>query len=250
MKLNRIFLVLIFPIFASPVFAQKTWADVITILTTNCGSNSCHGSGSSNQSFNVDTNSAILYTQIVNADPINPYAKDSVNNKTVDPGSPKTSFLMRKIAGCTIGSLKIVLEEGKTMPDGGAPALSEADIELIYQWILQGASETAVISPDTVEGNVCDIYASLPSIKADEVAFSVINSMSDSKITVAYTLKSFSDVTIDLFDASGRNIKTLFTDRQTSGRHVEAFETEVSSGIFFVRLTVNGASFTKKIARN
>src|ERR1051325_3788103 len=113
-----------------PAMAQKTWIDVYTILNTGaCNSPTCHGNGSPNPSFNVQSSPSVLYSQLVNGNPVNPYAKDSVHNKLVDPGSPQTSFIIRKLGRCTDGPLKLHQpNEGVPMPQN-ANRLAAADLE-------------------------------------------------------------------------------------------------------------------------
>jgi hypothetical protein len=51
--------------------------------------------------------------------------------KYVDPGSPSTSYIMDKLMGTNLCS-------GSQMPLGGDP-LSTADVEVIADWICEGA---------------------------------------------------------------------------------------------------------------
>ncbi|MCW5906853.1 MAG: T9SS type A sorting domain-containing protein [Chitinophagales bacterium] len=131
------------------ISAQGTFTQIHQILQTNCAGSSCHQSGG-NPSFDVNASESALYSQLVNANPINPYAKDSAKNKLITPGYPDRSFLLRKIAhGLNENNPHLTIKqphEGATMPDGGG-ALSKPEIELIRQWILFGAPQT---------GNVVD----------------------------------------------------------------------------------------------
>lgn len=129
--------------------AQSTFAQIHQILQTNCAGSSCHQPGG-NPSFDVNAAESVLYNQLVNANPVNPYAKDSAKNKLIAPGYPDRSFLLRKIAhGLNENNIHLGLKqphEGLPMPSGGG-SLSKPQIELIRQWILFGAPQT---------GNVVD----------------------------------------------------------------------------------------------
>ncbi|MCW5906852.1 MAG: T9SS type A sorting domain-containing protein [Chitinophagales bacterium] len=121
--------------------AQGTFTQVHQILQTNCAGASCHQYGG-NPSFDVTGSESTVYNQLVNINPVNPYAKDSARNKLIAPGYPDRSYLFRKIAhGLNENNSYLALKqphEGMNMPDGGG-ALSKTDIELIRQWILFGA---------------------------------------------------------------------------------------------------------------
>lgn len=246
---------LVFTLMASIVLttthAQKTWGDIYTILSTKCSSPACHGSGSANDEFNVDTTSSVLYSQLLNANPNNPYARDSVLNKFITPNSPQTSYLFRKIAHCDTSSSFALTQpfEGAGMPVIGGQ-MPDAEIELIYNWIIQGASETAAISPDTVAGNVCN----LPPVGVENfsgiiASISAYPNPAADNFSLSYSLNQPSLVTVDLLDLAGKKMKTIFTENHATGSHIAtiAIAPEMK-GVYLVRLTAGAAQHIRKVA--
>lgn len=229
--------------------AQKTWADVYLILNnTNCNSSTCHGSGASNPSFTVTNSPSVLYQQLINGNPINPYAKDSLNNKLVVPGVPERSFLLRKISHCSSGMLSLRQPfEGGLMPVG-ASRINDADLELIYNWIAQGASETAVIDPDTVAGDICDLPLFVRILPSQNISLSVFPNPAADQLTVSYTLERSSLVTMEIMDAAGKIVRTLFSETQHSGMQTNTFALETAPGLYFIRLTIGSGQYMKKLA--
>jgi len=236
-------------LFSATAHAQSTWDNIYTILNTNCSSETCHGSGSANPSFNVDTSAAVLYAQLINGDPTNPYAKDSVNNKLVIPSSPETSFLMRKIARCSTNALALTQPfEGEIMPASGANRLSDADLDLIFNWILQGASDTAVIDPDTVAGDICDLNVGIRTLPSEIVSLSAYPNPATDIFSLSYTLQHSALVTMDLLDVTGQKIETIFIENQNSGKQIKTILPDTHAGIFLIRLTIgNSSQYIEKI---
>jgi len=246
--MRKTFILLFLAPFTLHVNAQKTWQDIYNLMHTTCSTSSCHGSGAPNTVYNVDTPANVLYTQLVNADPLNPYAKDSLHHKLVDPGSPQTSFLMRKISHCLTGSLALVQPyEGEMMPKD-ADSLSTENQEMILQWILQGASETAVISPDTFAGNICDFGVGINTLSEEQLAFHILPNPVESDFSVSFTLKEAAVVTLELFDAKAANTNVLLEKKLNSGTYNETFNPALPAGIYYLRLTIDGKSFIRKLA--
>ncbi|MBN1619432.1 T9SS type A sorting domain-containing protein [candidate division WOR-3 bacterium] len=62
------------------------------------------------------------------------------------------------------------------------------------------------------------------------------------------SLVTESDVTVSLFDVSGRNVRTLFSGKLSSGNHNLGFNTEdLSTGLYFLRANVNGSERSLKV---
>jgi len=235
-------------LFTSIASAQSTWQDVYDILHVNCSTPTCHGSGNYNSSYNVDTTPAILYSQIINADPTNPYAKDTLGNKLIAPGSPQTSFIMRKLSHCASGPLGLVnmLFEGDTMPSGYK--LTDAELELILTWILDGAPQTGVVSPDTVAGSICQLSLAVRILPAEDISFTIYPNPTTEKFSCSYTLERPSLVTMELIDVTGRKMKTLLNENQIAGKQLKTVALEANSGVYFLRLKLgNTSQYMKKI---
>lgn len=116
-----------------------TWDNVYNLLSTNCNGSGCHnGSGAV---WSVNGGAAATYNQLIGADPLNPVALGK-SHKLVKPGYPYQSFLLRKVAhglGANASS-DLALDSGEGNP---MASLAAAEVELIRQWILAGASDTA-----------------------------------------------------------------------------------------------------------
>ncbi len=124
-------------------FSQGTFDQVYSILSTNCAVNGCHGGTTSNPFF-LGANQFTAYNAIYNMTPVNPAAKAS-GYKRVDPGHPYNSYLLKKIGHGFDNSLDLDQPaEGNRMPDG-LPPLADNQIELIRQWIIQGAPMTGTV---------------------------------------------------------------------------------------------------------
>ena len=129
--------------YTAVVNAQGTFTQLHQIMQTHCAGSSCHQSGG-NPAFDVTGTSSALYSQLINATPLN-LAAQTKGDKLITPGYVDRSFLFRKIAhGLNENNPHLALtqpQEGADMPDG-SPALTKQQIELFRQWILRGAPQT------------------------------------------------------------------------------------------------------------
>ncbi len=65
---------------------------------------------------------------------------------------------------------------------------------------------------------------------------------------ISYQLPTNGFVTLELFDILGRQVKTLVNERQTAGTHSVTFNaSNLSSGVYFYRLTAGSYVQTKKL---
>jgi hypothetical protein len=73
------------------------------------------------------------------------------------------------------------------------------------------------------------------------------------RTTIAYTLPVTGHVSLRVYDAAGRLVKTLVDAVETAGRHAAAWNgvddggADVSSGVYFVRLESVGGIETRKV---
>jgi hypothetical protein len=100
------------------------------ILTPNCLGSGCHNARDRVQNLVLEDGQS--RQNLVGVTPAN-FAAASAGFLRVDPGRPETSFLLTKLQSPRP-------EFGSRMPLD-RPALSAAEIELIRNWILQGAPE-------------------------------------------------------------------------------------------------------------
>ena len=97
-------------------------ADVQPIFTRSCARAGCHGSGTFSQGLNLESGSS--YGLLVGV-----ASTEDPTLKRVEPGMSDLSYLIRKIEGTGIGD---------RMPQGG-PFLPDAEVQVIKDWIDQGA---------------------------------------------------------------------------------------------------------------
>ncbi|HVM96780.1 MAG TPA: hypothetical protein VMT89_10340 [Candidatus Acidoferrales bacterium] len=116
-----------------PMPAPATLAQIQdTIFTPRCAIPTCHDDSAKNgNSGNLILVAGEAYTNLVNVMPFTSFPNDA-GILRVDPGHPENSFLLMKLTGPPLGA-------GSRMPLTG-PLLSGDEIQLIHDWILQGAN--------------------------------------------------------------------------------------------------------------
>lgn len=105
--------------------------EVLPMLTANCGMSGCHGQGSAEDGFSVETYSSII--------------------EEVSPGDLSDSDLWEVITDS---------DPDDRMPLAPNPPLSSDQIDLIRRWIMEGAQETDC-------GRISCSYVSVPSYQND-----------------------------------------------------------------------------------
>jgi len=98
------------------------------IFNTHCALSGCHIGGSSSLPGSLDLREGQTYSNVVGVSSVEQPAL-----RRVDPGNPDDSYLVHKIQGAP--GIK-----GSRMPFG-RPALSQEQIDLIRQWITEGAAD-------------------------------------------------------------------------------------------------------------
>ena len=110
---------------APPSGLQPTLASIQdNVFTVTCAVPGCHGGGGAQQGLRLDPGFSA-------GNLINVHSPQNPNLIRVVPGDPDASFLIQKLQGAD-GLL------GERMPDGG-PYLTTATINVIRQWIQDGA---------------------------------------------------------------------------------------------------------------
>lgn len=113
----------------APFNADATLASIqATIFTPICATPFCHGAAA--QSGNLVLEAGMAHDQLVGVLPSNPAAR-AAGLLRVSPGSPDESFIVIKLQGPAP-------DEGVQMPNG-LPPLPIEQIQLIRDWIAQGA---------------------------------------------------------------------------------------------------------------
>jgi hypothetical protein len=66
--------------------------------------------------------------------------------------------------------------------------------------------------------------------------------------TIAYTVPSQTQVSLEVYDVLGRNVATLVNDVKPAGSHTATFDAaNLSSGIYFYKLTAGGKTMARKM---
>ena len=66
--------------------------------------------------------------------------------------------------------------------------------------------------------------------------------------TISFNLDRASNITLKVYDVSGREVATLLDDRKPAGRHSVNFPSaDLQSGVYFYTLTNSGSTLTKKM---
>lgn len=138
--MKKFYFLLITTLVTSTLFAQSTFEQVKSIFQANC-TVGCHNSTTQAAQLVLQGTNSEVYQELVNVNPLNPEAL-SKGMKLVDPGYPERSFLFVKLAHDIDPHSYLTVPMGNPMPDG-QPRLDYDEIELIRQWILYGANDTA-----------------------------------------------------------------------------------------------------------
>lgn len=136
----KTFMLVLGLIIAATGFAQSAFDRVYSILQTNCTA-SCHNSVNRAGSLDLSGSKNDVFNALVNVGPANTAAA-AKGYKRVFPGDARKSFLFVKINQGLDVNVSLQSEEGVAEPQDRAP-LTEAEREMIRQWIIFGASGTA-----------------------------------------------------------------------------------------------------------
>lgn len=150
--MKQIYLLAASIISAASLSAQNTYTQVYQILNTKCSNSTCH-SASSQETLKFDGSESDVYTAIFNTSPENTVAKGKLD-RLVFINQPYESFLLRKANKDFDTDLDLEQGEGDVMLDINGKELSKKELELIRQWIMNGAKKTG----KTVDTSVINQY--------------------------------------------------------------------------------------------
>lgn len=114
-----------------PVTVEPTMASIqMQIFTPTCATSNCHSSAQGEGGLVL-----VAGASHKNLIDVVPSTRDAMleGMLRVDPGDPANSFLIEKLRG-------VPATKGRRMPYGG-PYLSDAEIDVIEEWITNGAPE-------------------------------------------------------------------------------------------------------------
>ena len=139
------------------VKAQDTYDRIYNIMQSNC-TGGCHAGALPAAQLDLSDTPDNVYDRLVGTAALNPFAA-SRGYDLVKPCKPDESFLFRKLNNQLYHTVELDPAEGNRMPAGGAPALDEAEIELVRLWIMYGAPRTGEI----VDAALMEEYYATPS---------------------------------------------------------------------------------------
>ena len=190
--------------------AQIDYASQIqSILNAKCAS--CHGgrNGVSLQDYEATMNSK----------------GSSYNKLIVTAGDAVQSPLYDKLLANP--------QFGSRMPQGGS--LSSTEINLIKDWINQGATKVATSVEDDFTPSGFALLGNYPN-------------PFNPATTIQYSMPSTTNLTIDVIDIMGRQVATLHNGVQVAGVHTLNWDaSKAASGIYLIRMQTGSQVFIRKV---
>jgi len=114
----------------APTGLQPTLASIqASIFTPRCATSGCHTGAGAQAQLHLDA--GLSWNNLVSVQ-----SSQSASLTRVIPMNPDGSFLIHKLEGMGPGGAPIV---GGQMPDDGPPYLQSSQIQVIKEWILNGA---------------------------------------------------------------------------------------------------------------
>ena len=195
---------------ATPALSQKYYTPDVTTIIEKYGCAGCHGGSGG---MDITPYESIMSTG---------------DHKPIVVANDSNSVIVRKLKGTAAF--------GSRMPLGG-PFLSDAEIQIVVQWIMSGAKEVATTA-DVATGSVpfrFDLSQNYP------------NPFNPST-TVNFQLPAAKDVRLAVYDLSGREVAVLINERRQAGQYAVQFDgAGLASGSYMYRLTAGDLVLAKKM---
>ena len=104
--------------------------EIQPVFNGSCAFGGCHGGATPQLGMNLSA--GLAYANIVGVPAVQLATMDRI-----EPGQPDLSYLIHKIQGtqASVGG------QGVRMPEGGAPPLDQAVIDMFRLWVAQGARD-------------------------------------------------------------------------------------------------------------
>ena len=196
-------------------------ADIQPIFTNNCTNIGCHVSGNEGGGLNLQVGNS--YSEITGTNTTN-------NAPLVIAGNPDISKLIWKLEGVDNNGANVF---GRRMPFGG-PFLSQTTIDIIRQWISDGAV-LSVIGDDK----------SLP--EGFELKQNYPNPFNP-QTTIEYTIARRIGVKLTVYNILGQEVAVLVNEILNQGVYTLTWDaTDQSTGLYFYTLEAGGGKTTKKL---
>ena len=116
----------------------------------------------------------------------------------------------------------------------------------VAAWIRDGSEVDSVLW--NVEVSIESVGENVENLPSDPVLHNPIPNPFNSQTVIMYDLPFTGRVMLNVYDISGRLIKTLVDGSRTPGNHREVLSADnLSTGIYFVRMTFSDQSFVRKL---
>lgn len=94
--------------------------------------------------------------------------------------------------------------------------------------------------------NLNGTVAGISEINADLSSLQISPVPSAGHIDIAFSLNNSSDVLLEVFDLPGKKITSISAEHFSSGSHELHFDSQLPDGIYFLKMTIDGISSTRK----
>ncbi len=119
-----------------------------------------------------------------------------------------------------------------------------------YRFYSIATDSAGNIQDDTIYSTT-SILSGISTLASDEMALkqNTPNPFSAARIFIQFYVPQVSTVLLEVKDIYGRNIATLVNGQLSSGWHQQLFDANnLSAGIYFYQMTMNGRTLTKRMA--
>lgn len=115
------------------------------------------------------------------------------------------------------------------------------------EWGLTSDDEMMVVGMQYIQG---DLLTDIMQAPVGPNNVTLFPNPAKNRFSLNYTLNKAGDIAIDLVNAVGQKVSSLFKGKQEKGEVNQSFDTAslgIAPGIYFIRTTIDGASFTQKL---
>jgi hypothetical protein len=112
---------------------------------------------------------------------------------------------------------------------------------------LTSLDEMAVIGFEYTYGD--PIPTKVPDIKTEELSLNIYPNPYLDEAKVSYTLKENATVKLEVYNLVGEKVETIASEEQSRGNHVYTLKSD-RPGIYFLNVTINGKTYTKKLIKS
>lgn len=128
--------------------------------------------------------------------------------------------------------------------DVSIEAYNKPGTKIRFQWITNGGNNTYIDNINIYDAATIGIEENL----ASSYGLSVFPNPTNDNATVSFILPATAKVDVTLYDIVGKKCQDLYSGTASAGQQELALNRDrLPNGVYFVRLDINGNSFTKKL---